>query len=172
MAIEIERKFLLRTPAWKQLVHRSTHFAQGYLASEPGRTVRVRIAGERGFLTIKGSPQGLSRAEYEYEIPLQDARELLALCPKTLTKVRHLVSVPPHTWEIDEFLGDNLGLWVAEIELSSEQESFHRPDWLGKEVTSDHRYANSALIREPFLTWSTSSTELEHLFAGFPPENE
>lgn len=153
MAIEIERKFLLATEAWRTAVHRSTRIAQGYLCTDPERTVRVRIKGDASFLTIKGKNQGIARAEFEYPIPLPDAEAMLALCPAVLDKTRHLVSVGEHVWEIDEFHGDNAGLIVAEIELDSVDASFHRPDWLGDDVSNDPRYYNSALSERPYTRW-------------------
>lgn len=152
MAIEIERKFLLASEAWRSQINHSTRIAQGYLATDP--TVRVRIKGESGFLTIKGkSLDGISRSEFEYPIPVTDALELLKLCPKVLDKTRHLIDANPLTWEIDEFHGDNAGLIVAELELPSIETSFAKPDWLGAEVTGDVRYYNSMLSQTPYSRW-------------------
>ncbi len=157
MAIETERKFLVEGD-WKKEVRSSVDMVQAYISSASGRTVRVRIAGERAFLTIKGpsGTDGLSRFEWEKEISVQDARELLTIAePGRIEKTRHLVpnTDGAHTWEIDEFHGDNEGLVIAEIELSAEDEPFDRPAWLGAEVTGDRRYYNASLSRKPFSTW-------------------
>lgn len=152
MAAEIERKFLV-SPAW-QPRDEGTYFKQGYLSSVKERVVRVRIAGDKAKLTIKGVTHGVSRAEYEYEIPLADARELLDLCEQPLIeKRRHLEEVGGKTFEIDVFLGANQGLIVAELELASEDEAFDKPPWLGDEVSGDERYYNNNLIAKPFTTW-------------------
>ena len=152
MAIEIERKFLLANDTWRAQVQQSTRIAQGYLATDP--TVRVRIKGETGFLTIKGkSLDGISRSEFEYPIPVADALELLKLCPKVLDKTRHLVEFAGFTWEIDEFHGENAGLIVAELELPAVETPYSRPDWLGEEVTGDVRYYNSRLSQNPYCRW-------------------
>lgn len=157
MPQEIERKFLVHD-GWREHSHQKTRIVQGYLSSVPGRSVRVRIAGDRGFLTIKGaaSASGVSRYEWEREIPEDEAEALLALAePGVIEKVRHLVAAGPHTFEVDEFFGENAGLVVAEIELEAEDEAFERPKWLGEEVTGDRRYYNSSLVKVPFSTWST-----------------
>ncbi|SFN48881.1 adenylate cyclase [Formivibrio citricus] len=152
MAIEIERKFLLANDAWRSQIQHSTRIAQGYLATDP--TVRVRVKGTTGFLTIKGkSADGISRAEFEYPIPVEDALELLNLCPNVLDKTRHLISQGNLTWEIDEFHGDNAGLIVAELELPAIDTPFEKPDWLGQEVTGDVRYYNSMLSQTPYCRW-------------------
>lgn len=154
MSLEIERKFLVCGSAWKALGQAVT-LRQGYLSSHPDRTVRVRIEGERGTLTIKGRSQGATRGEWEYSIPLVDAAAMLdTLCErplieKTRTRVEHAGMV----WEVDEFAGDNLGLIVAEIELASEDQVFEKPDWIGEEVTQDVRYYNSNLIKRPYTSW-------------------
>lgn len=154
MPLEIERKFLLRSDAWRDDVHQSYALHQGYLSSNPGRTVRVRIRGERGILTIKGRGAGISRPEFEYDIPYDEALVLLALCEQpTIEKVRHEVRVGEHLWEIDVFGGENAGLVLAEIELGEENEAFDRPVWLGEEVSADQRYFNSSLIKSPFRSW-------------------
>ncbi|WP_457355807.1 CYTH domain-containing protein [Roseateles sp. P5_D6] len=154
MGIEIERKFLVTGDGWRQPAAAQTRFSQGYLSRDPARTVRVRIAGEQAFLTIKGATQGATRAEFEYEIPLIDARQLLALCDGPLVeKIRHLCLHEGMTWEVDEFLGANAGLVVAEIELAAEGQVFARPDWLGAEVTGDGRYVNANLAVNPFTRW-------------------
>ncbi|XZG70510.1 CYTH domain-containing protein [Chitinibacteraceae bacterium HSL-7] len=155
MATEIERKYLLASDDWRGAVSQSTRIAQGYLSTEPGRTVRVRIKGDGGFLTIKGaSLDGMSRAEFEYPVPLSDAEAMLALCPSVLDKTRHLVDAGNQlTWEIDEFHGDNAGLIVAEIELPSVETAVPHAAWLGNEVTGDKRYYNSQLTLTPYCQW-------------------
>ncbi len=154
MGVEIERKFLVDGEAWRTL-GAATLLRQGYLSADPARTVRVRIDGERAFLTIKGKSVGASRGEWEYPIPVAEAAQLLdGLCQQPLVeKVRRRIAVGPHTWEVDEFLGANAGLVVAEIELASEDEAFDKPDWIGREVTGDTRYFNSNLIRHPYSQW-------------------
>lgn len=156
MALEIERKFLVRSDDYKRLSRRQNRIVQGYLSSHPERTVRVRIKGEKGYITVKGmaSSSGLSRFEWEKEIALAEADELLKLCePGVIDKIRYEVDFGSHTYEVDEFYGDNLGLVVAEVELSSEEEHFEKPDWLGAEVTGDERYYNSMLSANPYCTW-------------------
>jgi adenylate cyclase len=154
MGIEIERKFLPAGDGWRGL-GQPTLMRQGYLVADPVRTVRVRIEGERAVITIKSKSTGASRGEWEYEIPVPDAAELLGrLCEQPLVeKVRHRIEHAGHTWEVDEFQGENAGLVVAEIELDSEDEAFERPDWIGQEVTGDPRYYNSSLIRLPYAKW-------------------
>lgn len=155
MALEIERKFLVRGD-FRPEVASSTRMVQGYLCARPQRTVRVRIAGEQGFLTIKGSPgaSGLSRYEWERELPVEEALELLELCePGRIDKVRHRVEFAGKTFEVDEFRGDNQGLVIAELELACEDQPFERPVWLGAEVSGDPRYYNSSLIRNPYCDW-------------------
>ena len=159
MALEIERKFLV-AGEYKSFATSSERITQGYLSSASGRTVRVRIRGDRGWLTIKGPSKdgGLSRFEWETEIPLSDARALLEICePGVIDKTRWLVPAGDgiHTWEVDEFHGENAGLVVAEIELRSDFDAFERPSWLGPEVTGDRRYYNSMLTLHPFCTWSS-----------------
>lgn len=155
MALEIERKFLV-SGDFRPYVDASVHIVQGYLCSSSGKTVRVRIKGEKGFLTIKGPtlPGSCSRFEWEAEIPLKDAEELISLCDSgVIDKVRHLVKAGDHVFEVDEFSGANQGLIVAEVELSSEDEAFERPSWLGREVTGDRRYYNSSLLHCPYCMW-------------------
>ncbi len=154
MGVEIERKFLVDGDAWRTLGE-ATLLRQGYLSADPARTVRVRIDGARAFLTIKGRSVGASRSEWEYPIPVDEAAELLdGLCQQPLVeKVRRRIAVGPHTWEVDEFLGANAGLVVAEIELACEDEAFEKPDWIGREVTGETRYFNSNLIRHPDSQW-------------------
>ena len=154
--LEIERKFLVCGDDYKLLAYDSSRIQQGYICSARGRTVRVRIRGERGFLTIKGPSRdgGLSRYEWEKEIPLQEAEELMLLCePGMIDKTRYLVQSGKHVFEVDEFYGENEGLVMAEVELASESEAFERPDFLGEEVTGDVRYYNSFLMRTPFTRW-------------------
>lgn len=155
MPLEIERKFLVSGHAWRSAD--AVLYRQGYLNRDKQRTVRVRIAGDRAFLTIKGVSSGATRVEFEYEIPVSEAAQLLTLCDGPLIeKTRHRVTVGPHVWEVDEFHGDNDGLVVAEIELGSEDEAFARPEWVSVEVTEDARYYNSNLAVRPFRTWSES----------------
>ena len=152
MATEIERKFLVVGNAWHTTS--GTRICQGYLNRDKDRTVRVRIAGAQAYLTIKGATTGNTRAEFEYEIPLQDAEQLLSLCDgPTVEKIRHHINHGDHLWEVDEFLGQNAGLVVAEIELTSEGEAFANPPWLGREVSDDRRYFNSQLAVNPFCNW-------------------
>ncbi len=153
MALEIERKFLLKSTNWLSNLE-GVAYKQGYLLNSEGTTVRVRVAGKQGFLTIKAKAKGLARPEYEYEIPLQDAEELLALCPSFIAKTRYKVKISEHIWDVDVFHGENEGLCVAEVELSSEEERFKKPDWLGAEVTADKRYFNAYLVKHPFKSWS------------------
>lgn len=158
MATEIERKFLVSGDFNKD-VYSCQRIVQGYICSQPGRTVRVRIRGGEGFLTIKGpsDDKGLSRYEFEQKILLTDAEQLLLLCePGAIDKVRHLVHVGKHVWEVDVFHGANEGLVVAEVELASEDEFFEKPDWLGEEVTGDRRYYNSMLTKCPYTQWSNN----------------
>ena len=152
MAIEIERKFLVVGEAWRAAP--ALYFCQGYLNRSKERTVRVRVAGELGYLTIKGATTGASRAEFEYEIPLADAKQMLGLCDGPLIeKYRRKITHEGMLWEVDEFLGENQGLVVAEIELESEAQAFIKPDWVGVEVTADARYYNSNLSVQPFSRW-------------------
>ncbi len=154
MHIEIERKFLVRGQAWKAGA-RPIACRQGYLCTAPDRTVRVRTADGQGFLTVKGRARGAARAEFEYPIPAADADRLLdGVCLKPLIeKTRWVLDHRGHTWEIDEFAGANAGLVVAEIELAAETEPFERPDWIGADVTGDHRYDNASLVATPYRTW-------------------
>ena len=156
MAQEIERKFLVRGDLYKLSAAGSYKIAQGYLSSLPERTVRVRIRDDRAFLTIKGpsGPTGISRFEWEREIAVRDAGELMKICePGIVEKIRYEVPSGIHTIEVDEFSGDNSGLVIAEIELGSEEEEFERPGWLGEEVTGQERYFNSMLSKNPFKRW-------------------
>ena len=154
MGQDIERKFLLAGDGWRGLAE-GVPYRQGYLCASRERTVRVRIAGHLGLLTVKGPTRGPTRSEFEYEIPLADAREMLdTLCPQPqIDKLRYTIPWAGMVWEVDEFFGVNQGLIVAEIELEREDQDFARPEWIGAEVTGDPRYANSALCAEPFTTW-------------------
>ncbi len=156
MAQEIERKFLVKDDSYRQLAESKSRIKQGYICSARGRTVRVRVRDEKGFLTIKGpsNDSGLSRYEWEKEIPLDEAEELMKLCePGLIDKTRYLVNFGGHTFEVDEFYGENAGLVIAEIELSTEEEAFLRPAFLGEEVTGQVKYYNSFLMKEPYTTW-------------------
>lgn len=155
MAIEIERKFLVVGDAWRGEVARSVEMRQGYLTQEAGRaSVRVRIEGEQARLNIKAAIVGAARAEYEYEIPLDEGRQILdTLCVGRLEKLRHYIERDGLVWEIDEFLNDNAGLVVAEIELASIDQVFERPAWLGRELTADRRYYNHYLALHPWRSW-------------------
>ncbi len=155
MAVEIEHKFLLANDDWRESVSHSIRYRQGYLSSQPTSSIRVRTSNEQAWLNIKSATIGTHRHEYEYEIPLADADEILnELCRKPLIeKTRYFVQDNGHTWEIDEFDGDNQGLIVAEIELSEIGASFAKPSWLGEEVTDDLRYYNNNLSTNPYSTW-------------------
>lgn len=158
--LEIERKFLVRSDSYKRQAFSSSRIQQGYICSSHGRTVRVRIRDDRGYLTIKGpsDEKGLSRYEFEKEITLEEATELMKLCePGCIDKTRYLVSSGSHTFEVDEFYGDNEGLVMAEVELKSEDETFVKPDFIGQEVTGDRRYYNSHLTKNPFRTWAENA---------------
>jgi len=152
MGTEIERKFLVTGDAWRE--HDPIFYCQGYLNRDKNRTVRVRIAGDEAWLTIKSITTSMTRAEFEYAIPLADARQMLELCERPLIE-KHRRNVPFQgmVWEVDEFLSDNAGLVVAEIELESETQTFERPDWVGEEVTDDPRYFNSRLSITPYTSW-------------------
>ena len=158
MGIEIERKFLVVGDGWRQAP--AVPYAQGYLNRDKQRTVRVRVVEDSAWLTVKGASTGATRAEFEYPIPVADARELLAQCDGPLVrKLRRVVVHAGARWEIDEFQGDNAGLIVAEIELAAEDAPFERPAWLGAEVTHDPRYFNSSLATTPFCTWPEARTQ-------------
>lgn len=159
MGLEIERKFLVKAD-FKSNAYASIRIVQGYLSSVPERAVRVRIKGDRAYLTIKGigNNAGLTRYEWEKEISVSDAEDLLKLCePGIIDKVRHLVKSGEHIFEVDEFHGENEGLTIAEIELTDENEHFNRPDWLGEEVTGDNKYYNASLIKNPYNKWVKNS---------------
>jgi len=155
MAIEIEKKFLLRNDGWRKQSDAGTAFKQGYLIGSDKTSVRVRIEGEQANINIKSATLGITRQEFEYAIPMDDAEELLeSLCEKPLIeKTRYHITQDNHLWEIDVFEGDNAGLIVAEIELGSENEAFTTPDWLGIEVSDDSRYYNVCLLNHPFCNW-------------------
>ena len=156
MSQEIERKFLVKDSSYKDMAFSSSRIIQGYICSDRGRTVRVRIRNEKGFLTIKGAStdNGLSRYEWEREIPVEEARELMKLCqPGMIDKTRYLVKSGKHTFEVDEFYGENEGLVVAEVELGSVDEKYEVPPFLGEEVTGQVKYYNSFLMKCPFKEW-------------------
>ncbi len=160
MAREIERKFLVKNDDWKALAHQKTHFAQGYLndifKGGAKSSIRVRIEGCKANMNIKSLEIGLSRDEYEYDIPLEEGQKILATLAvgPVIEKYRYLVKVGQHIWEVDEFLGENLGLIVAEVELASEEECIEMPSWAGQEVTNVTRYYNVSLSEHPFICWS------------------
>lgn len=157
MTQEIERKFLVTDFSWREGAN-GTLYRQGYIPTQNRTTVRVRIAGEKGYVTLKGPTTGISRLEYEYEVPLADADSMLnQLCvPPLIEKWRYRLTVGGHLWEVDEFLGDNGGLVLAEVELGSEGEAFVRPAWVGQEVSQDARYFNSNLAKHPYRLWADS----------------
>ncbi|NPD92599.1 CYTH domain-containing protein [Xylanibacter muris] len=156
--LEIERKFLVSDDSYRQKAYSCSRIRQGYICSGHGRTVRVRIRGNRGFLTIKGpaGSNGMTRYEFEKEITLDEAEHLFDLCePGAIDKVRYLVRSGKHVFEVDEFLGDNEGLVIAEVELQTEQEFYEKPDFIGDEVTGDRRFYNSFLAKMPFCKWKS-----------------
>lgn len=154
MPVEIERKFLVTGEGWRAFGP-GVRYRQGYLTTEPGRTVRIRMAGDRGYITIKGKSTGVSRAEYEYEIPAEHAAEMLdTLCLRPLIeKTRYRVPLGNLVWEVDEFAGENQGLIMAEVELTDETQAVDLPDWIGEEVSGDPRYYNAYLSQRPYATW-------------------
>lgn len=155
MPIEIERKFLLTNDDWREEVVRSSRIRQGYLGKIDKASVRIRVQGEKANINVKSATLGMRRMEYEYEIPLSEAEEMLdQLCEQPqVDKTRYIVERGQHVWEIDEFYGDNDGLLVAEVELGNENEHVEKPQWLGEEVTHDPRYYNVNLIRHPYKQW-------------------
>ncbi|MEO9570519.1 MAG: CYTH domain-containing protein [Polaribacter sp.] len=156
MSLEIERKFLVKNEDYKKDSSSKKYIKQGYLNSDKNRTVRIRIADEKAFITIKGKSNatGTTRFEWEKEIKKEEAESLFLLCePSIIEKKRHLITVNKHTFEVDEFFGDNQNLVIAEVELSSENEAFLRPNWLGKEVTGNVKYYNSSISKNPFKNW-------------------
>ena len=157
MSVEIERKFLVKNDDYKQDSFQEKHIKQGYLNSDKNRTVRIRIANDKAFMTIKGKSNatGTTRFEWEKEIKKEDAENLLLLCePSIIEKTRYLIRADHHTFEVDEFYGDNKGLVVAEVELNNEDENFTKPNWLDKEVTGDIKYYNSSISKIPFKDWA------------------
>lgn len=156
MPTEIERKFLLKNSSWKESADEGTKYSQGYIVGSKHASVRVRIQGKRAYLNIKSATIDIVRQEFEYEIPFDEATEILeTLCEKPLIdKVRYLIKHENHVWEIDVFSGDNDGLIVAEIELKNKDEKFIKPDWLGEEVSDDERYYNVCLVKHPFKDWN------------------
>ena len=155
MPTEIEHKYLVQMYLWKEVVpENSVEIKQGYLLTDPNKTIRVRTKGSQGYITIKGKSVGASRPEFEYEIPLKDALELLSnFSTSLIEKTRHYITYNNKLWEVDEFKGLNSGLILAEIELSDENENYSAPDWVGENVTDDQKYANSNLSIKPFTTW-------------------
>lgn len=155
MPSEIERKFLVQDDGWRQLARDPVRIRQGYIIGSTKASVRVRVSGERAWLNIKSATVGVTRAEFDYEIPLSEAEQLIdTLCVRPLIeKTRYFVDHAGHCWEVDVFEGDNAGLVVAEIELGSEDEPFERPPWAGKEVSQDPRYYNAALVNLPYSRW-------------------
>lgn len=155
MPIEIEKKFLIKKDVWDKTAKGNSQFyRQGYLITDPHKTIRVRITDTHGYLTIKGLSIGATRQEYEYEIPRNEAEELLDnFAVSNITKIRYTITHDSKIWEVDEFSGDNEGLIMAEIELTDENETFTNPDWIGQEVTGDERYYNSNLSLNPYKKW-------------------
>src|SRR3954452_19984634 len=155
MGVEIERKFLVNETKWKDAYKDEKHaIEQGYIVNSEEKTVRVRIYGSKGFITIKGTVEGVSRPEFEYEIPVEDARQLInQFCSSVVRKIRHKVRYKNKLWEVDEFLAENEGLLMAEIELNDDSESFELPEWISHEVTGDKRFYSSYLSTHPFSRW-------------------
>jgi adenylate cyclase len=155
MGLEIERKYLVNKEKWNSIEKpKKTLFRQGYLLTDPNKTIRVRLTDSKGYLTIKGLSVGATRPEFEYEIPRDEAEQLLDnFSVSDLKKIRYEILFKDKLWEVDEFLGDNLGLIVAEIELKSESETFELPDWIDREVTGEEKYYNSNLSINPFVKW-------------------
>jgi CYTH domain-containing protein len=158
LMIEIERKFLVKSNAFKDEAFKETRITQGFLNTHKDRTVRIRVKGDKGFITVKGksSEDGLSRFEWEKEIAINEAESLLKLCePTIIDKIRYEVKMGQHVFEVDEFFGDNLGLIVAEVELETDMETFEKPSWLGEEVTGNVKYYNSLLSKHPYNAWDS-----------------
>lgn len=155
MPLEIERKFLVHPQKWDVLIKpEGERIVQSYLSSNPESTVRIRIKGPLAFMTIKGKSKGISRLEYEYPIPVKDAKDMIdSLNLDSIDKIRYNIEIDNHIWEVDVFSGKNKGLIVAEIELNAENETFNKPDWVSKEVSHDLRYFNSNLLSNPFQSW-------------------
>ena len=155
MAVEIERKYLVKNESWRASIEAQAHIMQGYLANDDNASVRVRVKGDAAYLTIKGATSGISRSEYEYQIPVEDAETMLrelAIFP-AIDKVRYSVRSGKHLWDLDLFSGENEGLVMAEVELASEDEDFQMPDWAGEEVSGDTRYYNVNLASNPYKSW-------------------
>lgn len=155
MGLEIERKFLVKPDFWQAAAsHEQQYMRQAYICDDESKTIRVRTAGDKAYLTIKGRARGISRQEFEYPIPVAEGNELInTLATATVEKIRHYVYYEQKLWEVDEFKGLNEGLWVAELELASETETFALPPWAGAEVTHDRRYLNSQLVKHPYAQW-------------------
>ena len=153
MGIEIERKFLVAGEGWKNFAGEGSVCKQGYLAADETKTVRVRVIGEKAYLTIKGSTEGITRPEFEYEIDRRDAVDMLKLCGSIVEKTRYVLEENGLTWEVDVFYGANDGLVMAEVELESEDQPLNLPDWVGEEVSADPRYYNACLAIHPYTTW-------------------
>jgi adenylate cyclase len=155
MAVEIERKFLVVNDLWREKVISSSEIQQAYISNQANATVRIRIYSNKALLTIKGPTKGISRDEFEYSIPVEDAQQMLDLRQTgvVIQKTRHKVRCGEHVWDLDIFYGENEGLNMAEVELTSESEQFQMPEWVGEEVTGDRRYANSHLAEEPYRSW-------------------
>ena len=155
MHLEIERKFLVVSDEWRDAAE-PTYYCQGYLNSDKNRTVRIRIAGSTAQITIKGISTGATRAEFEYSIPMEDAKQLLQLCERPLIQ-KHRRKIPLNNliWEVDEFAGENEGLVIAEVELASEDQDVKLPSWIGREVTHDAKYFNSSLVKNPYRSWKS-----------------
>lgn len=157
MPVEIERKFLVINDSWREGAQ-GIRIAQGYLTQDPARTVRVRIAGDEGFLTIKGKSEGISRVEYEYSIPFQEAKALLDLClPSVIDKTRYKIPYAGHLWEVDEFHGANQGLVIAEVELTDDSIHPDLPPWVGDDVSAENRYFNACLAVFPYSQWGSGA---------------
>jgi CYTH domain-containing protein len=156
MGVEIERKYLVKAEEWKKIKpEKSIRIRQAYLSRDTDKTIRLRIADDKGFITVKGPTTGISRTEFEYEMPVEAVKELMeAFTINPIIKIRHLVTIGNKLWEVDEFLGENEGLIVAEIELGAEDEAVELPGWIDKEISKDKRYANSNLAGKPFTTWT------------------
>jgi CYTH domain-containing protein len=156
MGTEIERKFLVNKEKWSQVTkEKKALYRQGYIVSDPEKSIRVRLTDKEAFITIKGLTTGASRAEFEYSIPVTDAQQLLdGFCDSVVSKTRNFIHYDNKLWEVDEFSGDNEGLIIAEIELDSEEEQFSRPDWVDKEVTGEKKYYNLNLAKDPYKNWN------------------